>query len=71
MLDQVPFTLVAAVVAPLATAVVVLWKKNNDLQEKRLNDLKEIQAKTSSTMTDLTNLSQKIYDALPKDKRGQ
>lgn len=70
-MDQVPLTLVAAVVGPLAAAVVVLWRENGKLQDKRLNDLKEIQNKTSTTLTDLTNLSQKIYDALPKNKRGK
>lgn len=70
-MDQVPLTLVAAVVAPLATAIVVLWKKNNDTQEKRLNDLKEIGDKTNTTITELTDMTKKIYDALPERKRDK
>lgn len=70
-MDQVPITLVAAVVTPLVTAVIVLWKKNNDTQDKRLNDLKEIGDKTNATIAALTDMTKKIYDALPERKRDK
>jgi DNA repair protein RadC len=65
------YGLAGVAIISLARAVYILWKKVNDLQDARLNDLKEINAKTNTTLTDLKDLSQKIYKSLPKSKRDK
>ena len=72
-MEQILFTLAGAVMTTLSGAVVVLWNKNNELSDKRLQDLKEISEKTNTTILGLTEMTQKIYDALPdsETKRGK
>lgn len=65
------YGLAGVVIIGLSRAVYVQWKQNTELQEKRLNDLKEISGKTNTTIQELTDMTRKIYDALPSEKRGK
>lgn len=70
-MEPLVVTLGGAVIGGLVTAVVALWKANNNLQEKRINDAKEVNKKITAPLKDLTDLTEKIYDAIPKTKRGK
>lgn len=66
----------AAVISALVTTVVFLYKKWDKERDARLNDAKEVNKKITGPLADLTEVSQKIYDALPevskpKRKRGK
>lgn len=65
------YGLAGVMIIGLSRAVYVQWKQNSDLQEQRLNDLKEISSKSNNTIQELTEMTRKIYDALPNGKRGE
>lgn len=64
------YGLAGVVIIALSAAVRLLWKQNSELQEKRLDDLKEISDKSNTTLNGLTDMIGQLKDALPKDKRG-
>lgn len=70
-MDTLVVTLASGVIATLATAVGVLWKKNNELQDKRLEDQKLVNEKLTETLPIIADTTKAIYDALPGKKRGQ
>ena len=47
-----------------------LQKEKNDIQEARLNDLKEINTKIVAPLEEQTRLSKIIYDVVIDSKRG-
>lgn len=72
-MDTMLITLAGGVIATLSTVVTILWKKNNELYDARITDLKEIGTRSDQTSKEIIDMSKKIYDALPKntDKRGK
>lgn len=70
-MDTILITLAGGVISSLAGAVVVLWKKNNELQDKRLEDQKEINNKIVPSLSEVADVTKAIYDALPGKKRSK
>lgn len=64
------YGLAGVVIIGLSAAVRVQYKQNNDLQDKRINDLKEITEKNNATIAGLTDMIGELKDALSKSKRG-
>lgn len=54
----------------LIIAVVQLYKKLQDVQEKRLTEAKEIRDNLSEPLKAIGSQQEKIYDILLRDKRG-
>lgn len=69
-MEQMLFTLAGGVITALSGAVVVLWKKNGELSEKRLQDLLTILEKNNETIAGLTKMIEQLKDGLSKSKRG-
>jgi hypothetical protein len=71
VMDTMLITLAAGVIATLSTAVGILWKKNNELYEARITDLKDIGTRSDATSKEIIDMSKKIYKALPTNKKGK
>jgi cell division protein FtsL len=64
------YGLAGVVIIALTAAVRILYQRNNDLQEKRIADLKEITEKSNTTIDGLKDMISELKDALSKNKRG-
>lgn len=55
----------------LLIAVVVLYRKNERIQEQRLIEAKETRDNIGETMVKIGSQQEKIYDILLSDKKGR
>lgn len=70
-MDPIIVSLGGGAIAALVTAVGVLWKKYNEVQDKRLEDQKLVNQKLTETLPIIAETTKAIYDSLPGTKRGQ
>lgn len=70
-MEAMIYTLGAGVITSLTGVVVFLFKKWDSERDKRLQDAVEARTKLTEPINQLISLNEKIYDALPTDKRGK
>lgn len=69
-MDQLLITLASGVVATQSGVIVFLYKELSKERSSRLSDAKEVNKKITGPIADVTDMTEKIYDALHDKKRG-